>query len=164
LTGLGKLPRKRRNKQREVCEAIPARTDGLDRVSHREEWPSWLGSMVTMNRNLGSLPMVGGNSAELIESYQGSIQAMADAIDRAQHFVQVRVLSDHVAQFMYPNRNATLRRFAAIRAEYQPMLPLQPLRGHWRRPDLRNHRKLVVADGRHQTVRFPSQPSRRTVV
>ena len=27
------------------------------------------------------------------------------------------------------------------------MLPLQPLRGHWRRPDLRNHRKLVVADG-----------------
>jgi cardiolipin synthase len=27
------------------------------------------------------------------------------------------------------------------------MLPLQPLRGHWRRPDLRNHRKLVVIDG-----------------
>jgi cardiolipin synthase A/B len=28
------------------------------------------------------------------------------------------------------------------------MLPLQPLKGHWRRPDLRNHRKLVVIDGR----------------
>ena len=27
------------------------------------------------------------------------------------------------------------------------MLPLQPLRGHWRRPDLRNHRKLLVVDG-----------------
>ena len=125
-----------------MCEAILARTDGLDRVSHREQWPGWLASMVTMNQNLGSLPMVGGNSAELIESYQGSIQAMADAIDRAQHFVhveffilvqdeatapffdaleracqrgvQVRVLSDHVAQFMYPNRKATLRRFAAM--------------------------------------------------
>jgi cardiolipin synthase A/B len=175
LTGFGKLPRTRRNKQREVCEAILARTDGLDKVSHHEQWPGWLASMVTMNQNLGSLPMVGGNSAELIESYQGSIQAMADAIDRAQHFVhveffilgqdeatapffdaldracqrgvQVRVLSDHVTQFMYPNRKATLRRFAAIGADYRPMLPLQPLRGHWRRPDLRNHRKLVVVDG-----------------
>ena len=43
LTGFGKLPRKRRDKQREVSEAILARTDGLDRVSHCEEWPSgWL--------------------------------------------------------------------------------------------------------------------------
>jgi cardiolipin synthase len=28
------------------------------------------------------------------------------------------------------------------------MLPLRPLRGQWQRPDLRNHRKLVVVDGR----------------
>ena len=47
LTGFGKLPRKRRERQREVCEATLARTDGLDQVSHREEWPSWLASMVT---------------------------------------------------------------------------------------------------------------------
>jgi cardiolipin synthase len=115
-----------------------------------------------MNRNLGSLPMVGGNSAELIESYSGSFQAMAEAIDRAEHFVhveffilvqdeatvpvfdalerackrgvKVRVLSDHVAQFMYPHRKATVGRFAAMGAEYRPMLPLQPFRGHWRRP------------------------------
>ena len=128
-----------------------------------------------MNRKLGSLPMVGGNSAELIEDYLGSIQAMADAIDAAEHFVhveffilvadeatapvmaamaracargvEVRVLSDHVAQFMYPNRKETLRRFAAMGAQYRPMLPLQPFRGRWRRPDLRNHRKLVVVDG-----------------
>jgi cardiolipin synthase A/B len=174
LVGFGKLPRERRDKQREVCEAVLARTDGLDRVSHRDEWPGWLASMVTMNRNLGSLPMVGGNSAELIESYTGSIQAMADAIDRADKFVcveffilvqdeatapffdaleracrrgvQVRALSDHVAQFMYPNRKATIHRFAEMGAEYRPMLPLQPLRGHWRRPDLRNHRKLLVVD------------------
>jgi cardiolipin synthase len=175
LVGFGKLPRKRRDKQREVCQAVLARTDGLDQVSHRDEWPNWLASMVTMNRNLGSLPMVGGNSAELIDSYEGSIKAMADAVDQADKFVhveffilvqdeattpffdaleracqrgvQVRVLSDHVTQFMYPSRRATLRRFAEMGAEYRPMLPLQPLRGHWRRPDLRNHRKLVVVDG-----------------
>ena len=132
--------------------------------------------MVALNRKLGALPMVGGNTAELIEDYVGSIQAMAEAIDAgralrprrvlhpgrttrrpsrsstrsarpASAASTVRVLSDHVAQFMYPNRKETLQRFAAMGAEYQPMLPLQPFRGHWRRPDLRNHRKLVVVDG-----------------
>ena len=44
LVGFGRLPRKRRAKQREVCDAILARTPGLDRVSHRDEWPSWLAS------------------------------------------------------------------------------------------------------------------------
>jgi cardiolipin synthase len=32
--------------------------------------------------------------------------------------------------------------------EWYPMLPIQPLKGKWRRPDLRNHRKIVVVDGR----------------
>ena len=27
------------------------------------------------------------------------------------------------------------------------MLPIQPLKGEWRRPDLRNHRKILVVDG-----------------
>jgi hypothetical protein len=89
LVGFGKLPRRRRDKQREVCQAVLARTTGLDQVGHRDEWPSWLASMVTMNRNLGSLPMVGGNSAELIDSYEGSIKSMADAVDQADEFVHV---------------------------------------------------------------------------
>jgi cardiolipin synthase A/B len=44
LIGFPKLPRERRDKQREVCDAVLARTDGLDRVSHRHEWPPWLAS------------------------------------------------------------------------------------------------------------------------
>ena len=32
--------------------------------------------------------------------------------------------------------------------EWHKMLPIQPLKGHWRRPDLRNHRKILVVDGR----------------
>jgi cardiolipin synthase len=107
LVGFGKLPRQRRDKQREVCQAILARTDGLDQVSHREQWPDWLPSMVTMNRKLGSLPMVGGNCAELIESYSGSIQAMADAIDTAEHFV-------HVEFFILVSDETTEPVFAAL--------------------------------------------------
>ncbi len=37
--------------------------------------------------------------------------------------------------------------------EWHPMLPIQPLNGKWRRPDLRNHRKIVVIDGRTAFVR-----------
>ena len=32
------------------------------------------------------------------------------------------------------------------------MLPFAPLRGHIRRPDLRNHRKLLVVDGREAYI------------
>src|SRR5918998_1492166 len=177
LVGAGRLPKSRREKQRIVSERILARTQGgLNKLSNPDAWPGWLPSMVRLNRNLGALPMIGGNTAELIEDYDGSIAAMADDIDRAERFVHVeffilvhdettapffdalaracqrgvtvRVLSDHFAQFSYPNRRKTLEVLREMGAQYQPMLPLQPFRGHWRRPDLRNHRKLVVIDGR----------------
>ena len=59
----------------------------------------------------------------------------------------MRVLSDHVAQYSYPNRRKTIQLLARMGAEYMPMLPIQPFKGHLRRPDMRNHRKIVVIDG-----------------
>jgi cardiolipin synthase len=176
LVGFSRLPESRRRKQREVNALVLERTDGLDLVSHRDEWPEWLASMVRLNENLGALPMVGGNSAELIDDYDGSITAMIADIDSATEYVhveffiltldattspffdaleratgrgvRVRVLSDHVASLMYPPRKATLARLEAMGAEWHAMLPLRPFRGQWQRPDLRNHRKIVVVDGR----------------
>ena len=175
LVGAGRLPKHRREKQRTVNETILARTEGgLGKLSNRAEWPDWLPSIVMLNRNLGALPMIGGNTATLIDDYLGSIEAMAADIDRAESFVhvefyilvhddattplfaamrracergvKVRVLSDHLAQFSYPNRKKTRQILADMGAEYRPMLPIQPFRGHLRRPDMRNHRKLVVID------------------
>jgi cardiolipin synthase len=176
LMGAGRLPKARRDKQREVNTLIRSRTPGLDEVSHREEWPGWLGTAVTMNVELGALPMVGGNRTALIESYEGSFAAMIADIDTATEYVhvefyilvlddstrpffaalerarargvEVRVLSDHVSGFMFPNRRETQDFLARIGAQWHAMLPLRPLRGQWQRPDLRNHRKLVVVDGR----------------
>ena len=177
LVGAGRLPKSRRDKQRIVSERIMARTEGgLDKLSNRAAWPEWLSSMVQLNRNLGALPMIGGNTAELIDDYDGSIAAMAADIDRAERFVHVeffilvhdettapffdalrracargvtvRVLSDHIAQFSYPNRKETINFLAEMGAQYRPMLPIQPFKRQLRRPDLRNHRKLVVVDDR----------------
>src|SRR6476660_169041 len=45
LVGHGKLPRSRRDKQHYVSSMMLARTDGLANVSHRAEWPGWLGTV-----------------------------------------------------------------------------------------------------------------------
>ena len=176
LVGLSRLPKRRREKQHEVSRAILDRTEGLDRVSHRDEWPEWLASSVRLNENLGALPMVGGTRAELIDDYEGAIAAMVADIDTAEQYVHVeffiltldattepffaaleracargvtvRVLSDHLMSILYPPRKETLGRLAAMGAEWHGMLPLRPWKGQWQRPDLRNHRKLVVVDGR----------------
>ena len=49
---------------------------------------------------------------------------------------------------MFPARKETIKYLQDIGAEYHPMLPVRPWRGEWQRPDLRNHRKIVVVDGR----------------
>ncbi len=176
LVGRSRLPRARREKQAEVNELVLARTAGLSLVSHGGEWPSWLHSVVALNRNLGALPMVGGNTAELIDDYEGSLEAMTAAIDGATasvhvefyilvlddatrpffealaravaRGVEVRVLSDHLAGFLQSNRRETQAFLRDAGIPWQGMLPLRPLRGQWQRPDLRNHRKIVVVDGR----------------
>jgi cardiolipin synthase len=177
LIGAGRLPKHRRDKQHLVTTAIQEKTEGgLGQLTERRQWPDWLPSIATLNWNLGALPMMGGNAAELIEDYVGAIDALIADIDQATDYVHVeffilvhddttapffealaracrrgvtvRVLSDHFAQYSYPNRKRTLQVLAEMGAEYRPMLPLQPFKGHWRRPDLRNHRKLVVVDGR----------------
>ena len=176
LIGSPKLPKARKEKQREVNQVFLERTEGLHLTSREGDWPDYLPSMVRMSRRLGALPMVGGNHGVVNGDYVGSFDSMIADIDTAENWVnveffilvmdkvtepffqaleracqrgvKVRVLSDHVAQIGYPNRKECMQRFAAMGAEYHPMLPINPLKGEWRRPDLRNHRKIVIVDGK----------------
>jgi cardiolipin synthase len=59
----------------------------------------------------------------------------------------VRVLLDHFASFRTRDYKKTLRRLTEMGADWHLMLPLQPLKGKFQRPDLRNHRKLLIVDG-----------------
>jgi cardiolipin synthase len=61
--------------------------------------------------------------------------------------VMVRVLFDHIGSLRSPGYRRTLRHLRRIGVEWRPMLPVQPYRGRYQRPDLRNHRKLLVIDG-----------------
>ncbi|WP_395245742.1 cardiolipin synthase [Agromyces sp. MMS24-K17] len=175
LIGNPKLPRARRAKQAEVNRYIVESTHGVERVSDSSAWPSWFAGVVRLNRNLGAMPLIGSNSAHLIGDYQGSLDAMADEIRRAKRYVhaefyifaydattagffdalgeaaargvEVRVLLDHVASLRVKGYRKTLKRLTAMGVAWQLMLPVQPLKGKYQRPDLRNHRKILVVDG-----------------
>lgn len=138
--------------------------------------PAWLRTATYLNQHLGTLPATGGNAARLMPVYEESIAEMTAAVGEADRFVsveffimswdhltapffealakavdrgvEVRVLFDHLASRGIPGYKDMLRRFDDAGFQWHPMLPLQPLKGHWRRPDLRNHRKMLVVDGR----------------
>lgn len=175
LIGYRTLPKSRLSRQEEINQFILDSTDGMERVSQDHPWPPWLESMVELNRNLGAMPLVGDNTARLFGDYEGTFGAMAADIDKAETFVHVefyivsfdpttaglfdalenavkrgvtvRVLLDHVQSLRIPGYKRTLERLTEMGASWQLMLPLQPLKGKWQRPDLRNHRKLLIIDG-----------------
>ena len=175
VIGNPRLPRARRRKQDQINEYIAETSDQLHFGTLRPNAPDWFRSVVTMNQHLGALPISGDNGAHLISDYQASLDAMADAIRAAEEYVHVefyilqsdaatdnffraleevaargipvRVLLDHWANRWKPRYRATIRRLDAMGADWHLLLPMQPLKGRMQRPDLRNHRKLLVVDG-----------------
>ena len=61
LVGNSKLPRGRRRKQQEINQYILEGTEGMEDVKRDPPWPDWLEPIVELNRNLGAMPLVGGN-------------------------------------------------------------------------------------------------------
>ena len=62
------------------------------------------------------------------------------------------MLLDHWASSHCAGYKETLARLDAMGADWQLMLPVQPLKGRYQRLDLRNHRKLLVVDGKSAFV------------
>ncbi|MEJ1089430.1 cardiolipin synthase [Microbacterium sp. Mu-80] len=176
LIGNPKLPRARRRKQERINNYIDDIASYLNFGTLRPNAPGWFPPLVAMNKHLGALPLSGDNGVHLISDYQESLDAMAHEIRTARDYVHVefyilqsdestdnffraleevaargvpvRVLLDYWANRWKPRYRETLKRLNAMGADWHLMLPVQPLRGRIQRPDLRNHRKLLVVDGR----------------
>ncbi len=175
LIGSRRLPKKRREKQREINRFILETTEGVDQVRRENGWPEWLEPIVQLNRNLGAMPLVGGNHATLHDEYAESLASMTAAVKNATRYVHVefyilaldkttrpffdeleaavkrgvtvRVLLDHIANLRSVGYRRTIRHLNRIGVDWHLMLPVQPLRGKFQRPDLRNHRKILIIDG-----------------
>jgi cardiolipin synthase len=133
-----------------------------------------LSQAVTLAENLGQSPILGGNAVEILVDYDGTLARLAEDIDRAEDHVHLlfyifaddhatapviealgraarrgvrcRVLADAIG-----SRSAlrALRpKLTALGVTVHEMLPLRLLPWRKARLDLRNHRKIVVIDGR----------------
>jgi cardiolipin synthase len=128
-----------------------------------------------LNKNLGGFPVFDGNSVKIISNYDGAINSIAKHMKTAKEFinieyfiivmdetteilfvemekavkrgVKVRVLFDAIGSHGYPNLKQMKKRLTSIGVEWRVMLPIRRIGKNFNRPDLRNHRKIVVIDG-----------------
>lgn len=134
-----------------------------------------LAGLLRQNRRLTGLPCVEGTPEALYDDAEDTFTAMAEAVDAARHSVAVefyimswdastdrffealrraaargvpvRLLVDHLGSRKYPDWKRFQERLTEAGIDWHLMMPIKPLAGRWRRPDLRNHRKLLVVDG-----------------
>ncbi|WP_322919162.1 MULTISPECIES: cardiolipin synthase [Nocardioides] len=174
LLGRTDLGRRRLARQQESDRAIRTAVDRL--VTEPVDGPPYLASVVHLNRNLGSLPLQAGNRIDLVPGYRDAVAAMTAEVASATvsvevefyiaawddvtgpffealvaataRGVRVRLLFDHMGSRSIPGFAGFQERLARTTIEWHPMLPVRPLKGQFQRPDLRNHRKILVVDGR----------------
>ncbi|MDX6301469.1 MAG: cardiolipin synthase [Nocardioidaceae bacterium] len=176
LFGSHKMGKVRDAKQAEANAVIHEGTAGVATLPGTYPGPAYVESVATLSRNLGALPAMDHNSAELFSDYGESIEAMTAMVEKAERFVhvqfyitawdemtgpffgalvratergvRVRLLFDHLGSKGIPGYPDLLRKLDETKIDWRPTLPVRPLHGQFRRPDLRNHRKILVVDGR----------------
>ncbi len=130
-----------------------------------------------LTTELAGLPAMAGNSIRVFTDYQEMLDVQVEAISRAKEYVhieffimalddstepifkamreavnrgvKVRLLIDRFAPTRYPGYRKMKKRLNEIGVEWHNMLSYNLMPGkNFTRPDLRNHRKLIVVDGR----------------
>ena len=136
-----------------------------------------LQAILEMNRNLTAIPAMRGEVVAMHPDYSRSLAAMTEAVrqaedhlhiefyaqswdeetdefftavvEAAERGVVVRVLVDHLGSLRYRGFKTLRKRLKPTPVQFHLMLPVNPFVGRFRRPDLRNHRKLLTVDGHH---------------
>lgn len=174
--GSTKLSRRRRNQQHSIDALIDSTTSAIDEVpsglSGVEE--ERYVPLIKQNKALTKLPAHRGNTVTVIDDYQKILDTMIDDINDAKQYVyieffiialdrttqpffaaleaaakrgvSVHVLFDAVGSRKYKGYAKMKRRLTKIGVRWRRMLPFSLLPGQYNRPDLRNHRKIVVID------------------
>lgn len=174
--GTNRLPRARRKKQSEFDKIIREATDRVQNSLGLTPVPDQYQPISALAHELTSIPHLPGNRIQIHDVYNPTIDAMTAEIDRAHSYVhvtfyamgydavtkgffdaldravdrgvKVRVLYDQVGSFRYPGYAKLKKRLNEIGCEWHRLYSIWPWEGGWQRVDLRNHRKLLVVDGR----------------
>lgn len=129
----------------------------------------------TLAAVLGGMAPMRGNEVRILHGYEGIIAEMVTDVERARHYVHVefyilamdettetllaaleravgrgvtvRLLLDQMGSRKFPRRRDLEKRLTAAGIAWRYMLPLLDFK-ELLRPDLRNHRKILVVDSR----------------
>jgi cardiolipin synthase A/B len=162
--------------QAEANQVITERTAAIPDLPPGADIPVGVETLIRLNRHLSHLPCVTGVSHGLFGDSEASIKAMTEAVNEAEvtvhveffitawddttdilmtaladavkRGVRVRLLYDDIASRAYPGFKEMNSKLTAAGIEWHEMMPIKPFKGKWRRPDLRNHRKLLVVDSK----------------
>ena len=177
ILGRAYVPRKRLEQQMMIAQLVRTRGYELLAPSiATPSLPDHFRQAITLATNLGDFPITAGNSIQLLRDYDESITRLLEDIHNAKNHVHLlyyifaddrtgmrvidalacavargvtcRVLIDSLGSRPWLKGVERLMREKGI--EVTPLLPVRILRLHGDRPrlDLRNHRKIVVIDGR----------------
>ena len=176
LLGSPYVNRRRARIQTEANQLLAKGNSLLPSVPESVALPAELDGIVELTRRLTELPMVTGTNHGVEMGYEASIDRMTRVVEQAretvhveiyivardetteaffqaleravQRGVKVRMLVDHIGSRKYPGFRDMLKRMTEAGIDWHLMLPFLPFQGKMRRIDLRNHRKLLVVDGR----------------
>ena len=179
LLGSPELSRWRREQQRAMNARIKQLTENVQQAPALQpifdpSFPERYEPIVRLSASLSGLPVLAGNTVEVLTDYAGAVRQIVKDIDGSQRYVhleyfmfandtigapvisalvraqergvQCRVLIDHLGNLLFIG--PVLKRLRAAGITVHKMLPLNPFNNQWNRFDLRNHRKIVVVDGR----------------
>ncbi|MCA0244754.1 MAG: phospholipase D-like domain-containing protein [Proteobacteria bacterium] len=176
LIGRAYLPRRRFELQKQIIEVVRRLAPPAPEVARAltPTIPPELAPAVQLAGRLSEFPPVGGNAFELLPHYDAAIARIAAEVDAARHHVHmlfyifendavgaqmadalvaaagrgvtVRVLMDAIGSRAGLAHLAPRMRAAGI--EVLAAMPLRLWGPNAARLDLRNHRKIVVVDGR----------------
>ncbi|WP_084079043.1 cardiolipin synthase [Demequina sp. NBRC 110057] len=178
LLGHYKLPRSRRDVQARInatidAQVVEAKKQMGDGVIDAAVSPTYR-SVERLATGYGRLPVMAGNSVEILTDYGASLDAIVRDIDSARQAVwveyyamtldsatrpffealaaakrrgvDVRVLYDTWGSRSYDGKKPMLEFLESAGIAYRAILPLRLPGTGYVRPDLRNHRKIVVVD------------------
>lgn len=175
LIGRPGYPKWRQERFARLPLVFKAATDRIKEVTAKEQpdLPANLSQAAVLIQNLGRFPSLGGNGAELLSDYDGTIERIVEDIDRAGSHVHLlfyifaddetgnaivaaltravergvtcRVLIDALGSRAWSAN--VVRALNAGRVSVRLVLPVGLLRRKSARADLRNHRKIAVIDG-----------------
>jgi cardiolipin synthase len=176
IIGSPKLSKRRRQQQQSINALVESSTRSADdiptglSVLERERYTP----LIMQNKAFGKMPAHRGNSVTILDNYQSVIddtiihiqqakqtiyieyfiitldnttRPLFDALEQAvQRGVEVYVLFDAMGSRKYKGYKQMMRKLTAIGVQWRKILPFRIQPSQYNRPDLRNHRKIVIID------------------